>query len=556
NKLDSVEDDITERMDMMGKKKGLAMFLVLALLSGSVSGMVTGKSLWKTGEAQTEEQVVPLAEEGSIPTGEGAQIATGGAGTEQGGASAAPTGESSAAPTGETSAVPTGSTSAAPTGSTSVAPAGSTSAVPTQTPASTTTAMATIVPSIAPTPITAPSTPLITGIKGGTKRVKLYWNKVSNADGYNVYYSTSMNGTYTKLKTITSGSTVKYVKKSLLQNQTYYFRVSAYRGSSTAQVESAMSVACSATTGKVAATSTAAKQYSTKAKFKKSNSYKKFAVLKNANYTRTFAMPGAKNTNVAGFASTKMVPQAACLAGGYILVSAYDKTGEDESVIYVINKSSKAYITTIVMPNKTKLNAMAYDGSNIWVTQKKKVSYFPYDAITQAVGSGNQFYELAAFTDTLPILTTGSYMTYYNNTLWVGAYNATATTNAYGYTLSKTASGKIALTQTYYMTMPNRTRAMSFDANGYLYLTRSAKKVSSTAGYMSQVKTFLPSITTPTKKGCIKKNSAIKKTKMPPMAMGSVVYGNFLYNVFASCQYAKCTYKVDRVVAVNLSKLK
>lgn len=540
---------------MMGKKKGLAMFLVLALLSGSVSGMVTGKSLWKTGETQTEEQAVPLAGEGTVPTGEGAQTTTGTTGIEQGGTSAAPTGETSTAPTGGTSAAPTGGTSASPAGSTSASPNVGGSAVPSQTPASTATAAATIVPSIAPTPITAPSTPLITGIKGGTKRVKLYWNKVSNADGYNVYYSTSMNGTYTKLKTITSGSIVKYVKKSLLQNQTYYFRVSAYRGSSTAQVESAMSVACSATTGKVAATSTAAKLYSTKAKFKLSNSYKKFAVLKNANYTKTFAMPGTKNTNVAGFASTKMVPQAACLAGGYILVSAYDKTGEDESVIYVINKSSKAYITTIVMPNKTKLNAMAYDGSNIWVTQKKKVSYFSYDTITKAVGSGTQFYELAAFTDTLPILTTGSYMTYYNNTLWVGAYNATSTTNAYGYTLSKATSGKITLTQTYYMTMPNRTRAISFDANGYLYVTRSAKKVSSTAGYMSQVKTFLPSITTPTKKGCIKKNTALKKTKMPPMAMGSVVYGNFLYNVFASCQYAKCTYKVDRVVAVKLSKL-
>lgn len=542
---------------MMGKKKGLAMFLVLALFFGSVSGMATGKSPWKviTGaaeETQAEEQTPSVAVGETVAAKETTSSATDGTSVEQitdtGISGSTEPGQSSAASTAPdgnagTEQLPDGSSSgSAPTNS----------LVQTQNPAATTTEAAA---TIEPTPLTAPDTPNISEIKGGSKRVKIYWTKVNNADGYYIYYSTSLNGTYTKLKTITSASTVKYVKKSLLQNQTYYFKISAYRGSGTAQVESALSAASSATTGKVSATSTAAKKYSTKAKFKKSNSYKKFTVLKNANYTRTFAMPGVKNTNVAGFASTKMVPQVACQAGGYILVSAYDKTGEDESVIYVINKSSKAYITTLVMPNKTKLNALAYDGSNIWVTQKKKVSYFAYDVITQAVGSGNAFYELTAFAGTLPILTTGSYMTYYNDTLWVGAYNASATTNAYGYTISKTDDGKMELKQTLYMTMPNRTRAISFDANGYLYVTRSAKTNSSISGYISQVKTFLPSITTPTKKGGIKKNAVLNSTKLPPMAMGSAVYGNYIYHVYAGCQYAKCTYKVDRVVAVKLTKL-
>lgn len=494
------------------KRKEIAMILVLALILGSISG-VTIRS-----EAQT------------VGTAGGSQVET---------------------KTVETMPVNTQvkeetSGTAAPNGSPSVAPS---NMPPTNSPAATATTVATTVP------VTAPATPLVTGIRGGTKRVKLYWNKVSNADGYYIYYSTSKNGTYSKLKNITSGSTVKYVKKSLLQNQTYYFKISAYRKNGTGQVESPLSVVYSATTGKVSATSTAGKTYSSKTKFKKSNSYKKFSMLKNANYTRTFAIPGMKNTNVAGFASSKMIPQAACLAGGYLLVSAYDKSGEDESVIYVINKSTKAYITTIVMPNKTKLNAMAYDGNHIWVTQKKKVSYFSYDVITQAIGSGSQYYELTSFTDTLPILTTGSYMTYYNNILWVGAYHATATTNAYGYSLTKDSSGRIALQQIYYMAIPSRTRAISFDADGYLYVTRSSKQVSSAAGYISQVRSFRPSLSTPTKNGGIKKNALLKKTKLPEMAMGSAVYGTYLYHVFASCQYKKCTYKVDRVVAVKLTKL-
>lgn len=402
--------------------------------------------------------------------------------------------------------------------------------------------------------VTTPDKPVITQIKGGDKRVKLYWNKVKNVDGYCVYYSTNINGTYTRVM-LSSPDAVKYVKKSLAQNTTYYFKLSAYRKGESDYLESPLTEAFSATTGSVPVTSTAAKKYSTTAKFKKSNIYKNFKMIREANYTKTFATPGMKNTNVAGFASAKMVPQGMCLAGAYLLVSAYDKTGEDESVIYIINKSSKGYLTTLVMPNKTKLNALAYDGQNIWVTQGKKVSYFPYTAITGAVTSGSQFTELSAFTDTLPILTTGSCMTYYNNTLWVGAYNASQTTNAYGYTLTKDAtSGKITLTQKYYMTIPNRTRAMAFDAEGYLYLTRSAKKNSSISGYISQVRIFKPSLDAPSKKGNIKKNK-LRSRKMPDMAMGCAVQGKFLYNVFASCKYAKSTYKVDRVMAIKLAKM-
>lgn len=505
------------------KKREIAMLLVMALIFGSIGGAV-GRPEAQTVGATGSRQA------GMSPVGADREVQTADAMPERAQRDAEP-----------------GNTSA---------PATPSYAATMNPPAATATGITTSAATTVPVPAIAPETPLVTGIRGGSKRVKLYWNKVSNADGYYIYYSMSSNGSYTRLKTITSGSTVKYVKKSLLQNQTYYFKISAYRKNGTGQLESPLSVVYSATTGKVSATSTAGKTYSSKAKFKKSNSYKKYSVLKNANYTRTFAIPGMKNTNVAGFASTKMIPQAGCLAGGYLLVSAYDKSGDDESVIYVINKSTKAYITTIVMPNKTKLNAMAYDGNYIWVTQKKKISYFPYDVITKAIGSGSQYYELTAFTGTLPILTTGSYMTYYNNILWVGAYHATATTNAYGYSLTKDSAGKVALKQTYYIAIPSRTRAISFDSDGYLYVTRSSKQVSSAAGYISQVRCFQPSLSTPTKKGGIKKNALLKKTKLPEMAMGSVVYGTYLYHVFASCQYKKCTHKVDRVVAVKLTKLR
>ena len=58
---------------------------------------------------------------------------------------------------------------------------------------------------------------------------KITWSKLSNADGYEIYRSTSKSGTYKSIKTITNGSTVSYTDKSLTTGSTYYYKVRAYR---------------------------------------------------------------------------------------------------------------------------------------------------------------------------------------------------------------------------------------------------------------------------------------------------------------------------------------
>ena len=58
---------------------------------------------------------------------------------------------------------------------------------------------------------------------------KVTWNKVSGADGYVVYRATSKDGSYSSLKTITSGSTVSFTDSSLSTGKTYYYKVRAYK---------------------------------------------------------------------------------------------------------------------------------------------------------------------------------------------------------------------------------------------------------------------------------------------------------------------------------------
>ena len=58
---------------------------------------------------------------------------------------------------------------------------------------------------------------------------KITWSKLNNADGYEIYRSTSKSGTYKSIKSITNGSTVSYTDKSLATGTTYYYKVRAYR---------------------------------------------------------------------------------------------------------------------------------------------------------------------------------------------------------------------------------------------------------------------------------------------------------------------------------------
>ncbi len=61
--------------------------------------------------------------------------------------------------------------------------------------------------------------------------IKLSWSKVSNADGYRIYRSTSKNGTYTKIKDITKNSTLNYTNSNLSSNKKYYYKIKSFKTS-------------------------------------------------------------------------------------------------------------------------------------------------------------------------------------------------------------------------------------------------------------------------------------------------------------------------------------
>lgn len=59
-------------------------------------------------------------------------------------------------------------------------------------------------------------------------KVKFSWNKVSGASGYRIYRSKSKTSGFSRIKTITSGSKLTYVKKTSRYVK-YYYKVRAYK---------------------------------------------------------------------------------------------------------------------------------------------------------------------------------------------------------------------------------------------------------------------------------------------------------------------------------------
>lgn len=80
------------------------------------------------------------------------------------------------------------------------------------------------------TTVSKPASTSITSIKAGKQKATIYWKKASNATGYYLYRSTSANGTYKKIATVT-GKTSYTDKKSLKSKHTYYYKVISFRKS-------------------------------------------------------------------------------------------------------------------------------------------------------------------------------------------------------------------------------------------------------------------------------------------------------------------------------------
>ena len=196
------------------------------------------------------------------------------------------------------------------------------------------------------------------------------------------------------------------------------------------------------------------------------NGHKSKRNLKTLSQSKEFDIPDIYSTDVLGDICNCMTPQGICVAGDYILITAYcsvDYYKENliinineesnmtrminevqherhNSVMYVLSEKTKRHITTLVFDDKSHVGGITFDGEYIWVAKggNCKVEAYSYDTIKKLVGR----YESSTYLEEPEYEfmsdSTSSFISYYDDTVWVGRHNENMDENGVliGYSLS------------------------------------------------------------------------------------------------------------------------
>ncbi len=140
-----------------------------------------------------------------------------------------------------------------------------------------------------------------------------------------------------------------------------------------------------------------------------------------------FPIPGLETTDVihsnACMECHDMVPQGICTTEDYILITAYCSEEKHNSVIYVIDKSTKSFLVTLTLEDKNHVGGIAYDGTYIWVAKstEKQLSAILPSTINSVVASNN-IAEKIEYYASVDCGCKASFLTYFNGNLWVGVF--------------------------------------------------------------------------------------------------------------------------------------
>ncbi len=396
---------------------------------------------------------------------------------------------------------------------------------------------------------TIPASPSIT-VKGGDEKTRISWSAVNGADGYTIYQY--QNAQYIPIMVLTGNESVQYIQNDLTNGQEYQYQVTAYKTFQGINYESAASKEAKATAAEVAETSTEPKLFKNKKAFKKSQAYKKCkTVKKKVNYNKSFAMPGMINTNVAGFACTTMIPQGLTIAEDYMLMAAYDSKKEENSVIYVMKKSNGKLLTTIVLPNKPHVGGIAYDGTNVWITQNKSLRSFKFSEIETAAKNKAAYHVLDAYDTVQSLSHKAGSVVYYYDLLWIATYNELSKGQLTSYQIdSKEKSPVLVYCEA--VSFPSKVQGFEFTENGRLLVSRSCQTDSSQRGFFHQVDVYKPDLEF-IDDGEIKLGKVRNTIDMPTMGEEIAIDGKFVYINFESVSFAKAVKPMDRICAFPLS---
>ncbi len=277
------------------------------------------------------------------------------------------------------------------------------------------------------------------------------------------------------------------------------------------------------------------------------------------------AVPGLAYTELEEYGCNQMVPQGICIAGEYMLISAYDNGARaglirDESyvpqnsVIYILSCGRGEFLTTLILPDVNHVGGLAFDGSRVWIAKSSTgtVSVISYERIEAAAGSGQPSVSLPGYDATISCGRTASFVSFYDNCLWVGTYSSLGKGpgSVTSFSVSEEEGLKLLPRETY--EIPPYAQGITFleqEGRSYMALSASCGRYLDSILYIYEL---------PKEGGSLAFRGGIS---LPPMSEELVSDQTHTYVLFesgATCysrDYLGCPYPVDRVCGMENGQL-
>lgn len=198
-------------------------------------------------------------------------------------------------------------------------------------------------------------------------------------------------------------------------------------------------------------------------KTRKKHTMAHYLVDDNMHYT----IPGLVNANVMGKNCKSMVPQGVCKMDEYLLITAYDSQGENNSVIYVLDNKGELN-ATLVYDKKCHMGGIAYDGRYVWIAEggKRGLGAISAESMMAAINiSKEKNAKSVKLKDVIwqqaPELEGTSCCGYFDKRLWIGEFDKNKESHIYGYTVD-CSSGSPKINADRYIKAPKRTQGICF----------------------------------------------------------------------------------------------
>ena len=181
---------------------------------------------------------------------------------------------------------------------------------------------------------------------------------------------------------------------------------------------------------------------------------KKRGILENC---KEIEIPDLRYTDVLGDPCNCMTPQGICVAGDYILITAYcniesykqDLEANSEqlvnqmrmdateghtrhnSVMYVLDQANGAHIATLVFDDKSHVGGVTFDGDYVWVAKggNCKIEGYSFVDVRACIEMGSYNYPMCESVCEVQCESVTSFVTCYDDYIWVGTFSGDETQN-------------------------------------------------------------------------------------------------------------------------------